>query len=380
MHPDHLTRRQFVRRASASVAVPMLAGGCARSINQVALTETTPEPVLVAESPAVVASPSRDLLPSPDFSRDRILRCIAGVRPYRSGGVRLAAGRIGAKTVVHNYGHGGAGITLAWGSAEIAADLADEAAPNADALVLGAGVIGLTSAMELLDRGRRVSIWAADFPPYTTSNVAGGQWSPSSVATGGGYFAEMCRRSFRRYEDQVGEEFAVFRRPNYVVGRSGGGGFRLTPRGVLAPRERVERVPFEGPDRSGSVWHTLLVEPERFLNRLMDELRERCDSIEQRSVGSFEELDDAPQRLIVNCTGLGAGALCDDASVEPVKGQLVILEAQDLPYLLSHRGYIFPRSDGVVLGGSYERGRSDTDIDEGVCERILRTNAAFFEA
>jgi hypothetical protein len=43
--------------------------------------------------------------------------CIAGVRPFRNGSYRLEAETIGSKFIVHNYGHGGAGITLSWGCA-----------------------------------------------------------------------------------------------------------------------------------------------------------------------------------------------------------------------------------------------------------------------
>src|SRR5687767_12705625 len=56
-------------------------------------------------------------------SRDRIIREVVGLRPYRPEGFVVDAERVGSKLLVHNYGHGGAGITLSWGTASLALDL-----------------------------------------------------------------------------------------------------------------------------------------------------------------------------------------------------------------------------------------------------------------
>ena len=57
-------------------------------------------------------------LPVPDLSDDMVLRVVAGIRPCRDGGLKLQPGKLGSRTVVHNYGHGGCGVTLSWGCAE----------------------------------------------------------------------------------------------------------------------------------------------------------------------------------------------------------------------------------------------------------------------
>ena len=67
--------------------------------------------------------PRRPGLAPPNLAEDQIVRTVAGIRPYRRGGPRLEREELGGKTVVHKYGHGDAGYTLSWGSAEVVAEV-----------------------------------------------------------------------------------------------------------------------------------------------------------------------------------------------------------------------------------------------------------------
>src|SRR5262245_47420659 len=92
-----------------------------------------------------------ETLPTPDFTFDPSApgACIAGVRPYRNGSYRLEVERASGKFIVHNYGHGGAGITLSWGCAVKVRDIVQHhlvTSNKRDAAVLGAGVMGMTAA------------------------------------------------------------------------------------------------------------------------------------------------------------------------------------------------------------------------------------------
>ena len=89
-----------------------------------------------------------------------------------------------------------------------------------------------------------------------------------------------------------------------------------------------------------------------------------------------------PESAVVNCTGLGAGALFGDQTLEPIKGQLSFLLPQpEVDYITLHRGlYMMPRGDGILLGGTHERGEWSLLPDEAAAERILAGHGRFFGA
>jgi glycine/D-amino acid oxidase-like deaminating enzyme len=100
-----------------------------------------------------------------------------------------------------------------------------------------------------------------------------------------------------------------------------------------------------------------------------------------REFHSARELAALSEKLIFNCTGLGARTLFEDTGLMPIKGQLVFLLPQpELDYMtVGPNGiYMFPRHDGVLLGGSFDRGVDNTDIDPAVTARILQGNSALF--
>lgn len=135
-----------------------------------------------------------EILPDPSFDQLRQTSpFVVGVRPHRTGGVRLELEPelLAGKYVIHNYGHGGGGITLSWGCASVVKDLVEGLLPklgknDRSIAVLGTGVIGLTVATELKRAwpALTVSVYAKDLAvSSTTSFVAGGQFEPSGIFT-----------------------------------------------------------------------------------------------------------------------------------------------------------------------------------------------------
>jgi glycine/D-amino acid oxidase-like deaminating enzyme len=138
------------------------------------LAGCAPKRPVVAAAASTPALPFYDAMPTLVPIRahvDRIFRTTVCLRPFRAEGPRIEAERVGDKVVVHNYGHGGSGWSLSWGSGAIAVQKAMQALAAAgggkDVAVIGAGALGLTSATLLQRAGAKVTIYAKERAPYT---------------------------------------------------------------------------------------------------------------------------------------------------------------------------------------------------------------------
>ena len=344
--------------------------------------------------PAVAQLPqvARRLVPV-RASLDRVTRTTVGLRPYRAGGFVLRAEGVDGKTIVHNYGHGGGGMSLSWGTALLAAELALQSEKRA-AAVVGCGVIGLTSARVLQDAGFAVTIYARDLPPATTSNLSGAQWTPTSVFeddhVDDAFRAQFVRAAgiaYRRYQTLLGEDYGVRWIENYHCDELPETSFFSS--GEVRPiRDLYPEVETYGPGRHpfpspyATRFLTMLIEPNRYLRSLQRDYLLRGGRIVTRAFPNAGALLALDEPLIVNCTGLGAKDLFADPQLEPVRGQLAVLAPQPaVDYNVQHgRGYMFPRSDGIVLGGTFQHGATSLEPDQATTQRIVARHAEFFNA
>ena len=118
-------------------------------------------------------------LPPVRASWDRVIRTTVGLRPHRPSGFVLRADKLNDKMLIHNYGHGGSGMSLSWGTGQMAAEMALEHEQRR-AAVIGCGAAGLTAARQLQRRGFEVTIYAMSVPPDTTSNMSLAGFTPTS--------------------------------------------------------------------------------------------------------------------------------------------------------------------------------------------------------
>jgi D-amino-acid oxidase len=324
----------------------------------------------------------RFCLPPVDVAESRIIRTAVGLRPYRAAGFVVRAEALGDRKLVHNYGHGGAGITLSWGSARLAADLG-LAGHQGPVAVIGAGIIGLTTARLVQEAGFPVRVYAEALPPATTSNVAGGQFHPfghfreESVSDQWrAQFRAATDYSWRRFQIMVGDDYGIRWLPTYTE--------RDTPEHAIIPHfPPVNRVlaraehpfPFEAVR-----YDTLYVETGRFLRQLTRDIESAGGRLEVRRFADPAAIAALPERLVFNCTGLGARALFGDQELRPARGQLAILLPQDeVRYAVTwDGGYMFPRADGIILGGSFQLDNWSLEPDPARTARILRANQALF--
>jgi glycine/D-amino acid oxidase-like deaminating enzyme len=323
---------------------------------------------------------------------DRVIRTVAGLRPFRPSGFVVRADKLDDKLVVHNYGHGGAGVSLSWGTAQLAVEEAARTGARRYA-VLGCGAVGLASARLLQRRGHDVVIYARDLPPNTTSNVAGAEWGAYAVAEPerrtaafDEQFVRAARLSHRMFQDLVGDHYGVRWMEAYELA----GARRIPRRGdpvsdaleQLTPDSRelpASAHPFDRPYVRRFV--TMMIEPPVYLEAVLRDFRLAGGRVVVREFGDARAILDLPEPVAVNCTGLGSRALFGDEELIPAKGQLSVLVPQpevDYAVLTDQLLYMFPRRDGILLGGTFERGEWSLTPDPAAAERILRGHMDLF--
>jgi D-amino-acid oxidase len=330
---------------------------------------------------APVPRASDVILPKVHVSNDRIIRSIAGLRPYRPSGFALRADRLGEKTVIHNYGHGGCGITLSWGTAKLAVDLA-LGQTHRKVAVRGSGAVGLATARLLQDHGFEVTIYTRDLPPNTTSNIAGGLWSPTTIADFDkrttifdSQLAQSSRFSHRYFQNMAGDRYGIRWLPLFMLSEDAE--FSLPWQWQVAHElyraTTLGKAEHPFSQRGATRIYMMLIEPAIYLPAVLADFRVAGGKVVVQNFRDLTEVIGLKEPVVVNCTGLGAKALFNDEELIPIKGQLTFLTPQpEINYMyISGSSYMFPRRDGVLLGGTHERGIWTTEPDESIITSML---------
>jgi D-amino-acid oxidase len=261
---------------------------------------------------------------------------------------------------------------------------------DADVLVVGAGVIGLTTAICVAEAGLTVTVAAAEPPGQTTSAAAGALWGPHLVG--------MDDR-IARWSAVTREWLAELAAPR--LGTAGLGGVVRTARGIAAtasasaePPEYAANgtltrcEPADVPAGYAAAWR--LSAPLIAMPAYLDYLARRLGRAGGTTAfgARFSSLADARDfapgaRVVVNCAGYGARDLVGDRELVAVRGQAVVVRNPGIRDFFVGSGapgwpltYLFPHEDVVLLGGTEEAGRDSREPDPATAARIIEACTA----
>jgi len=354
--------------------------------------------------------PARNLAPV-RASWDRVLRTTVGLRPHRASGFVLRAEKLDDKTLVHNYGHAGAGMSLGWGCGVLVSEFALQT-ESRRAAVIGCGSPGLTTARQLQRRGFAVTIYAMTVPPDTTSNMSLAGFTPTTALIDKDRRTPAWEAQFLRAAELSYRELQLMVRPGTGVywmdaynatndPATGGGGGRGGGRGnyatdadllpdSLRPNHNRELLgPGEHPFPTKYATRTLAlsIEPSIYLDALVRDFLSFGGRIVIRKFDTPRDLMSLTEPIVVNCTGLGSFTLFDDKELVPVKGQLTALVPQpEVDYRASGpasdggNATMNSRSDGLIVGNLQDPGNWSLEPDEEVRQRNVNAAIEFFSA
>ena len=353
---------------------------------------------------------ARNLAPV-HVSWDRVIRTTVGLRPHRPSGFVLRADKLDDKTLIHDYGHAGAGMSLGWGCGVVVAELALQASSRR-AAVIGCGSPGLTAARQLQRRGFDVTIYAATVPPDTTSNMSLAGFTPTTALVDkarrtpawDAQFLRVAEISYRELQLMVRRNYGVYWMDAYNAtdnptpggggGRGGGRGNYASDADLLPDSLRPNRTrellgPGEHPFATKYATRTvaLSIEPSIYLDALVRDFLQFGGRIVIRKFDTPRDLMSLAEPVVVNCTGLGSFTLFDDKELMPVKGQLTALVPQpEVDYRASGpavngvNATMNSRSDGLIVGNLQDPGNWSLEPDEAERKRVVDSHISVFSA
>ncbi len=402
-----MDRRHLLKNSLALGGVMGL-GGCAATPG--AAPGAAPQPV------STVPLMDRPPVLAPVRARaDRFFDFKVCLRPFRTKGPNLDVEQIGDAMVVHNYGHGGSGWSLSWGSADMAVQKAMSRSPK-EIAVIGCGIIGLTSAITAQRAGAQVTIYTRELLPRTRSVRANGAWTPDSrialtseaPANFGQTWEIMARSSWKTLRQYIGiaGNPVAFSDHYYLTD---------APRGTPQPVDATV-MPLPPPTWAGAPTHgedfaryndrirditsfpqqltpDINPFPVKYASRstnlffnfteyghlLTNQFFAAGGKIVMRNFHSPSELGHLPQKVVINCPGMAARDWWKDKAMVPVRGQTGWLIPQpEVNYGLTYRNVqILSKSDGIMVialenGELKGYNNSDESVNRAESDRAVK--------
>lgn len=317
---------------------------------------------------------------------DQIVDIKCCIRPFRAAGPNLSTEQIGDTLVVHNYGHGGSGWSLSWGSGEVAVTKAMSVLPK-EIAVVGCGIIGLTAAVMAQRAGLKVTIYARETIQRTRSFRASGSYTPDSRVclaepAGPGFgdlWEQMARFSWKSFRTMLGvagdpvvfhDSYGLSDTPPHRTEHPADPAITASYATTGRPQQQSEfghysdrlkdivpgNIPLSAEENPFAAPYATRTSQMHFNfasygQILLAEFFARGGRFEQRDFHAPAELAGLKEKVVIHSTGYAARDLWQDKTMIPVRGQTGWLAPQpDAAYSIHYKnGLAMSKSDGVCI-------------------------------
>jgi D-amino-acid oxidase len=239
--------------------------------------------------------------------------------------------------------------------------------------VIGAGISGMSTALLVAEKGHEIHVISKSFSPNITSNRAAAFWFPYHVRNDKRGIA-WCRTAFEYYAAHTGEETGISMKKIIKAVKNNTGDddswVEFMPPNQVTVLEHGDAP--KGYDKAYEAF-VPLIETQIFLPWIYKQLEAKGATFTQQEVTDIYTLS-KEYEVIINCSALGARTLCNDTSVIPVRGQVVLLEPGFPEFIFLDNqtpAYIVPRKDATIVGGTYEENVYDEKTEEDSLNDIL---------
>lgn len=258
--------------------------------------------------------------------------------------------------------------------------------------IIGAGIIGMTNAVLLLENGFNVTVFSKDNPLETNSDAAVATWfSPDSSKP---ILQKHCLESFPKFNELIKTEVSsgVQRISDIFYFKSkedfdnsvwGKDPLRklVNPTNPSTESKKVDGYPFS------VLINIPLINPTIYRPYMLEKFKSLGGELEIKKINSFSEFTD-PYNIVINSSGWEASYLTKDSDVYPIRGQTETMKiTQELKgeHSLNIEGlnaYVVFRSlsNDCVIGTTYQVGDSDKEVRPVDKRAIIKKVSAFFPA
>ncbi len=247
--------------------------------------------------------------------------------------------------------------------------------------VIGAGISGMSCALLLAEKGHQLHIISKGFSPNITSNRAAAFWFPYHIRNDKRGI-DWCIKSFEYYKARCSDETGISMKKlvKAIKNNTGDEDTWLD----FMPENSVKLLKNEQAPKGYDIayeTHVPLIETQIFLPWIRKQLEEKHATFKQEEITDIEAIN-KEYDVVINCSALGSRSLCNDTSLIPVRGQVVLLEPGYPDHIFLDNqtpAYIVPRKDATIVGGTYEENVFEERTEEESLKDILAKACSVFE-